>query len=89
MASEGAPADGLPITPSPTKLQRSTDLTRDQRIEIRALRKYMKLSYEEIAAKTPFSYRQIQRACQGPVTPQKHKRTPRKSQDSDTSGESA
>jgi hypothetical protein len=72
MASRGFEINDL-ITPSTPIKQRSNDLTRDQRIEIKALRKYANWTYEEISAKTGHSIRQVQRACDGPVTPQKCK----------------
>lgn len=52
------------------------DLSRDQRVEIRALKKYFPdLTYSKIAGLTKHSYRQIQQAFVGPVTPQKQKKS--------------
>ena len=80
-------ADLLNPTSLLHKRYRVTELTRDQRIEIRALRKYQKLRYEDIASITGFTQQQVQRACSEdlPVTPRKRKykgkiRTPEKQQ---------
>lgn len=65
------------LNPSTPKRPRFTYLTRDQRIEIRALREYARLSYEEIFRITPYTFRQIQTACTQPLTPRKRHRKPR------------
>ena len=62
--------------PSRDHSARATELSRDQRIEIRALRKYTSWTYEEIVAATPYTYRQVQRALRGPLLPQKAKPQP-------------
>ncbi|KAF5493512.1 hypothetical protein CGCF413_v010399 [Colletotrichum fructicola] len=75
-------------TPTKNKRARAHELTRDQKIEICAFRKYLKWTYEDIAKNTPFTLRQVQSACQddAPVTPKKNKgrkgliRTPEKDQ---------
>lgn len=59
------------LNPSTPKRSRFTYLTRDQRVEIRALCKYAGLSYEQIFRITPYTFRQIQTACTQPVTPRK------------------
>lgn len=52
---------------------KSKDLTRDERVEIRALRKYADWTYAQIAKATKHTQRQVQTACSGPLTPQKHR----------------
>ncbi len=64
---------GFSSPQTPTPLKKALDLSRDQRIEIQALRKYAGWTYQQIALYTPFTLRQIQYACSGPVTPQKSK----------------
>ena len=46
-----------------TKRARARPLTRDEVIEIRALRKYAKWTHEQIVAATPFTINQVQVAC--------------------------
>lgn len=46
-----------------TKRARARPLTRDEVIEIRALRKYAKMTHEQIVAATPFTINQVQVAC--------------------------
>jgi hypothetical protein len=50
---------------------RAHELTRDEKLEIRTLRKYNKWSYITLAKETHHTYRQVQQACQQPLTPQK------------------
>ncbi|KAK4097081.1 hypothetical protein N658DRAFT_500837 [Parathielavia hyrcaniae] len=64
-----------PATPRPKRFNRATELTRDDRIRIRALHDFGH-TYREIAARTQHTLNQIHRAIQDPVTPQKKK--PRK-----------
>lgn len=52
---------------------RARALTKEEAIEIRALRKYAKWTHEQIAAATPFTINQIQVACKN--TP-RHKKKP-------------
>ncbi len=71
------PPRGLTISsllnPPLTPKKHHSELTREQYIEIQALQKYTHWTYTEIASKTPYTYRQVQQACTGPVTPQKKK----------------
>jgi len=64
-------SDLLNPAPSTPKKSRSKELTRDQRLEIRTLHFKAGWTYEVIAANTPYTYRQIQWACNSPLTPQK------------------
>ena len=66
--------DALKDPKTPRKRPKARELTRDQRIEIRALRK-IGWTYTQILLHPafPFTHRQIQRACEGPPTPQKYK----------------
>jgi hypothetical protein len=70
-------------TPRTTRF-RSGELSRDEKVECLALRKYIGLSYYEIAQKTDHSVRQVQHACTTPLTPKKNQgrkgsiRTPEK-----------
>ncbi|KAK4233023.1 hypothetical protein C8A03DRAFT_39299, partial [Achaetomium macrosporum] len=64
-----------PATPRPKRFKAS-DLTRDDRIRIRTLHDYGH-TYREIVSNTTYTRAQVQRALNGPVTPQKNK--PRKS----------
>ncbi|KAK3985964.1 hypothetical protein QBC44DRAFT_334189 [Cladorrhinum sp. PSN332] len=61
--------------PIPPQLQRNPtkakDLTRDQRLQIRALRQHTDWDYFQIAKKTGFTFAQVQYACHSPLTPQK------------------
>lgn len=75
------------LNPStPKRRNRTTHLTRDDRVSIRALRTFGQLSYEEIQRITPYSFRQIQIACTQPLTPRKNQprklriRTPQRQQ---------
>lgn len=52
--------------------KRSTELSRDEKVEIRALRKYAGFTYPQIAQQTGKSQRQVQLALNSPVTPQKN-----------------
>jgi hypothetical protein len=62
------------VNPStPTKRSKCRDLSRDDRIKVRGLHQYGHFTYPEIARRTNFSQRQVQRACTGPATPQKTK----------------
>jgi hypothetical protein len=72
MASRGLAIAQLlnPSTPR-TKRFKAPDLTRDQRIQCRALHSIGGLTYHEIARRTGHTARQVQIACHGPVTPQK------------------
>lgn len=58
------------FTPTPEK-PRAKELSRDEKIEIRALRKYTKCSESTISQLTGHSERQVQLALNGPLTPQK------------------
>lgn len=71
--SEGPPPPLQPSSPAAplTRPRRHPELTRDQKIEVRALRKYAKMKYEDIAKATGFSMRQVQHACNSPPTPQR------------------
>ncbi|KAK1826468.1 hypothetical protein QBC39DRAFT_21975 [Podospora conica] len=62
-------SDGPPRKRAP----RARALTKEEAIEIRALRKYAKWTHEQIAAATPFTINQIQVACKN--TP-RHKKKP-------------
>ncbi|EJT70888.1 hypothetical protein GGTG_11911 [Gaeumannomyces tritici R3-111a-1] len=64
------PAARPPSTPPP-KQQRAKELDRDTKIEVRALKKYLGLSYVKIAQVMGITYRQAERACKGPLTPKK------------------
>jgi len=50
---------------------KSQELSRDDKIEIRTLRKYNGWDYMTIAKATGKTYRQVQDAITGPLTPQK------------------
>jgi len=52
----------------PQKRSKAYDLTRDDRIRIRALHDFG-ITYRESVSKTPYTYAQVHRACNGPVTP--------------------
>ena len=67
-----------PTISRPKPGPRSHKLSRDEKIEIRTLRKYNKWDYITIAKATGKSYFQVEKAYQGPVTPQKQTRTGRK-----------
>ena len=54
---------------------RARALTKEEAIEIRALRKYAKWTHEQIAAATPFTINQIQVACKN--TPRHQKKPDR------------
>ncbi|KAK3368195.1 hypothetical protein B0H63DRAFT_487973 [Podospora didyma] len=72
MASQG-PANvqlGNPTTPIKTR-PKAPELTRDERIGVQTLRNLAGLTYLEIARRTGYTYRRVQRACAGPLTPQK------------------
>jgi len=56
--------------PRPEK-PREPELTRDQRLEIRTLRKYNRWSYITLARETGHTVQQVQKACTGPLTPKK------------------
>ncbi|OTA89089.1 hypothetical protein M434DRAFT_14783 [Hypoxylon sp. CO27-5] len=58
--------------------RRQPNLSRDEKIEIRALRKYTDYTLFEIAKKTNHSARQVQWALTGPVTPKKRGHPPPK-----------
>lgn len=74
---------GAPNPPSPAaerharllqqrqRQNRAPELTRDEKIEIRGLRKYTNWGYKQIADATQKTVRQVQWACNGPLTPQK------------------
>jgi len=75
-----------PSTPQ-RKRFKALNLTRDQRIQVKALHQISQLTYSEIHHQTGFSERQIQTAYTRPATPQKAKvkrkgliRTPQKQQ---------
>jgi hypothetical protein len=53
------------------KRPRADELTRDEKIEIRALRKHNKWDFHTLARATGKTYRQVERACKGPLTPRK------------------
>src|SRR6185437_10026186 len=56
------------------KRKRSTELSRDEKVELRAFRKHLGWDYYQIAQATGKTVRQVQNACTGPLTPQKHKK---------------
>jgi len=53
------------------RAKRANELSRDEKIEVRALRKYTNFTYDEIAYATHHTVRQVQSACTNPLTPQK------------------
>lgn len=57
--------------PPNLQLPRSKELTRDQKVEIRTLRKYNGWEYSTIRKATGYTERQIQKAINGPLTPRK------------------
>lgn len=63
-----------PLGPVLRGLRHSTPLTRDDKVEIRALRKHCKWDYFKIAQATGKTFHQVQDALTGPMTPQKHRR---------------
>ncbi|KAK3333053.1 hypothetical protein B0T19DRAFT_115543 [Cercophora scortea] len=69
--STGSVPPSAPGPSTPVRKPYPKHLTRDQRIEIRALRNYAKWTYDQIAAVTPYTHRQIQGACTGPLSPKK------------------
>ena len=67
----------IPASPRTPHRQRSRDLSRDDKIRIRALHDIAGWTYQEILVKTNrrWTFRQIQDACTGPrLTPQKNKK---------------
>ncbi|KAK4099324.1 hypothetical protein N658DRAFT_167612 [Parathielavia hyrcaniae] len=54
-------------------LRHSTPLTRDEKIEIRTLRKHAKWDYSTIAQATGKTFHQVQDALTGPLTPRKNR----------------
>lgn len=65
-----------PTTPTTTPAtphipQRSSELTRDEKIEIRTLHTYARWSYPRIAQALGKTQRQVQLACTTPLTPRK------------------
>jgi len=60
---------------SQKRAPRARALTKEEAIEIRALRKYAKWTHEQIAAATPFTINQIQVACKN--TPRNKKKPDR------------
>ena len=66
------------LNPGPTPRIRRTQLTRDQRCEIQALRKYTDFSLATIANRTGYSKNQVQYACSHPLTPRKEYKDHRK-----------
>ena len=61
------------LKPPRTPSKRATELSKNQRLQIRTLRQHAKFSYKEIAKTLGIIQRQIQIACAGPITPQKKK----------------
>ncbi|KAK3363914.1 hypothetical protein B0T25DRAFT_55699 [Lasiosphaeria hispida] len=57
----------------PTHATHSKDLTRDEKIEIRTLRKHNNWSYITIAKATGKTVRQVQGALSGPLTPRRRR----------------
>ncbi|KAI0853986.1 hypothetical protein F5Y00DRAFT_224163 [Daldinia vernicosa] len=58
--------------PEELKQNKAKELTRDERFEIRVVKKYFpELSYIDIALKTGFTRAQVQTALTGPLTPKK------------------
>src|SRR6185437_12002212 len=53
------------------RAKRANELSRDEKIEVRALRKYTNFTYDEIAHATHHTVRQVQLAYITPLTPQK------------------
>lgn len=72
MASRGLAIAQLLNPSTPRKRPRALELSRDQRIQCRALHDIGGLTYHEIARRTGHTARQVQTACTaGPVTPRK------------------
>lgn len=55
------------------RADKASDLTRDEKLEIRALRKYAHWTYAHIAVVTSYTQRQVQTACTEPLTPRKRR----------------
>ncbi|KAI1140785.1 hypothetical protein F5Y05DRAFT_286849 [Hypoxylon sp. FL0543] len=52
--------------------KRAKELTRDDKLTVRTLKKYFpELTYIQLSQKTGFTFRQIQDALHGPLTPRK------------------
>ncbi|KAI1467676.1 uncharacterized protein F4812DRAFT_430477 [Daldinia caldariorum] len=52
--------------------RKAPELTRDQRLEIRVLKKYHpELTYMDLSKWTGYTYHQVQRALTGPLSPRK------------------
>ena len=51
--------------------RRAEEVSRDRKIEARTLRNYARWSYQAISQTLGVTIRQVERACDGPVTPQK------------------
>ena len=70
-----SPADptrpSLPRPPLTPVKQRAKELDRDTRLRIQTLREYAHWSYADIAQAVGVTRRQVQWACEGPLTPQK------------------
>jgi transposase len=80
-ASQNSLRNPLAEINSPNQLGKraySRQLSRDERIKIRALHEYGHFTYSEIASRTGFTQRQVQRAVTGPPTPQKPRVIPSK-----------
>jgi hypothetical protein len=72
--NDSEPRLRLPLPSStPQKRSRSKELTRDQKVEVRTLKKYLDYTNGEIASRTGYTYRQVQQALYGPLTPKKQK----------------
>lgn len=64
-----SPDPELPQTPQ--RRQRSKELSRDEKLKVRGLREFLKLSYGEISKATGYTSRQVQLVVNGPITPKK------------------
>ncbi|KAI0838295.1 hypothetical protein F5Y06DRAFT_296838 [Hypoxylon sp. FL0890] len=61
-----------PRDPNRIPQKRAKELTRDDKLTVRTLRKYFpELTYIQLSQKTGFTARQIQDALHGPLTPKK------------------
>jgi hypothetical protein len=62
-----------PASDPEARRPRSKEIDRDTKIAVRALRRFTPYSRSKIASMMEITCRQVQRACEGPVTPQKSK----------------
>ncbi|KAI2643756.1 hypothetical protein GGS21DRAFT_486283 [Xylaria nigripes] len=65
------PVTTVPVPKNPSRRKRASNLTRDQRHEIKTLREWANWSYNQIAATIGCTHKQVQTACTQLLTPKK------------------